>query len=192
MAAVFLGEKVRLHNVIGIGIGVLGLAFIAQGATAGSVPALGLGLTLLAALSWAAGNIVTKGSGKIDMLALVVWGALVPPLPFFALSWIFEGPGTIRTSLSELTYVGVLAVFYLAVVATLVGYVLWGRLLSSYPASKIAPLSLLVPIIGLLSSAWFLDERLAPVQWLGGAIVMLGLTINVFGLRVWSRWRPAS
>ncbi|RTZ43361.1 O-acetylserine/cysteine exporter [Candidimonas sp. SYP-B2681] len=192
MAALFLGERVRPHNVIGIAIGVLGLAFIAQGATPGSVPVLGLVLTLLAALSWAAGNIVTKGTGSIDMLALVVWGALVPPLPFFLLSWIFEGPARIQASLNDVTYVGVLAVFYLAIVATIVGYVLWGRLLSNHPASKVAPLSLLVPVVGLLSSAWFLNERLEPVQWLGGVVVMLGLTINVFGLQVWKRWRPAS
>jgi O-acetylserine/cysteine efflux transporter len=191
MAALFLGEKVRRHNVLGMVVAVIGLCFIEQGAAPGSVPILGFVLTLLAALSWAAGNIVTKGTGKIDMLSLVVWGALIPPVPFFVLSWIFEGPEMIQASLAGLTYVGVLAVFYLAMVATIVGYVLWGRLLSRHPASKVAPLSLLVPVIGLLSSAWFLDERLAAIQWLGGVIVMLGLAINVFGLQVWLRLRNA-
>ena len=191
MAALFMGEKVRRHNVLGMVVAVIGLGFIEQGAAPGSVPILGFVLTLLAALSWAAGNIVTKGTGKIDMLSLVVWGALVPPVPFFILSWIFEGPETIQASLAGLTYVGVLAVFYLAMVATIVGYVLWGRLLSRHPASKVAPLSLLVPVIGLVSSAWFLDERLAAIQWLGGVIVMLGLAINVFGLHVWLRLRNA-
>ncbi|WP_353148365.1 EamA family transporter [Pollutimonas bauzanensis] len=191
MAALFLSEKVRRHNVLGMVVAVIGLCFIEQGAAPGSVPILGFVLTLLAALSWAAGNIVTKGTGKIDMLSLVVWGALIPPVPFFVLSWIFEGPEMIQASLAGLTYVGVLAVFYLAMVATIVGYVLWGRLLSRHPASKVAPLSLLVPVIGLLSSAWFLDERLAAIQWLGGVIVMLGLAINVFGLQVWLRLRNA-
>lgn len=191
MAALFLGEKVRRHNVLGMVVAVIGLGFIEQGAAPGSVPILGFVLTLLAALSWAAGNIVTKGTGKIDMLSLVVWGALIPPLPFFVLSWIFEGPEMIQASLAGLTYVGVLAVFYLALIATIVGYVLWGRLLSRHPASKVAPLSLLVPVIGLVSSAWFLDERLAAIQWLGGVIVMLGLAINVFGLHVWLRLRNA-
>ncbi|HUG59043.1 MAG TPA: EamA family transporter [Candidimonas sp.] len=191
MAALFLGEKVRRHNVLGMAVAVVGLGFIEQGAAPGSVPILGFVLTLLAALSWAAGNIVTKGTGKIDMLGLVVWGALVPPVPFLILSWIFEGPQVMQASLAGITYVGVLAVFYLAMIATIVGYVLWGRLLSRHPASKVAPLSLLVPVVGLLSSAWFLDERLAAIQWLGGAIVMLGLAINVFGLQLWGRLRNA-
>lgn len=192
MAALFLGETVRRHNVLGMAVAVVGLGFIEQGAAPGSVPILGFVLTLLAALSWAAGNIVTKGTGKIDMLGLVVWGALIPPVPFFILSWIFEGPQTIQASLAGITYVGVLAVFYLAMVATIVGYVLWGRLLSRHPASKVAPLSLLVPVVGLLSAAWFLDERMAAIQWLGGAIVMLGLAINVFGLQLWARLRNTS
>lgn len=192
MAALFLGEGVRRHNVLGMAVAVLGLLLIEQGAAPGSVPLLGFILTLLAALSWASGNIVTKGTGKIDMLGLVVWGALVPPLPFFILSWIFEGPAAIHASLAGVGYVGVLAVFYLALIATIVGYVLWGRLLSRHPASKVAPLSLLVPVVGLLSSAVFLDERLAAIQWLGGAIVMLGLAINVFGLLLWKRLRGAS
>ncbi len=189
MAALFLKEKVRRHNLLGMLIAVLGLVFIDLGAVPGSVTLLGFALTLLAAFSWAAGNIVTKGTGKIDMLGLVVWGALVPPVPFFILSWIVEGPAAIQASLANITYVGVLAVCYLAVIATLVGYVLWGRLLSKHPASKIAPLSLLVPGVGLVSCAWFLDEQLEPVQWLGGAIVMLGLAVNVFGLLLWNRLR---
>lgn len=189
MAALFLGEKVRRHNILGMAVAVAGLGFIELSAAPGSVPILGFVLTLLAALSWAAGNIVTKGTGKIDMLGLVVWGALVPPVPFLILSWIFEGSQLMQASLAGITYVGVLAVFYLAMIATIVGYVLWGRLLSRHPASKVAPLSLLVPVVGLLSSAWFLDERLAAIQWLGGAIVMLGLVINVFGLQLWGRLR---
>ncbi len=187
MAALFLREKVRIHNVLGMAVAVIGLLLIEQGAMPGSVPILGFVLTLLAAMSWAAGNIVTKGAGKIDMLSLVVWGALIPPVPFFVLSWIFEGPDVIQASLAGISHVGVLAVFYLAMIATIVGYVLWGRLLSRHPASKIAPLSLLVPPIGLISAAVFLGEHLAAIQWVGGALVMLGLAINVFGLMLWNQ-----
>ncbi|MBP6020552.1 MAG: EamA family transporter [Burkholderiaceae bacterium] len=181
LAALFMGERVLRHNVLGMTIAVGGLVLIGLGATSGSVPVLGFTLTLLAALSWAAGNLVVKGAGKTDMVSLVVWGALIPPLPFFALSWIFEGPQAIQHSLANISYIGVLVVVYLALVATIVGYVLWGRLLSRHPVSKVAPLSLLVPVIGLISSAWFLDEHLAMVQWFGAAVVMAGLAVNVFG-----------
>lgn len=189
IAALLLGEGVHRHNIVGMGVAVLGLVLIQQGAAAGSMTLLGFMLTLLAALSWASGNIVAKVAGKVDMLGLVIWGALIPPLPFLALSWFLEGPQTIQDSLTGITYVGITAVIYLALVATVIGYVLWGRLLTRHPASKVAPLTLLVPVIGLVSAAWLLDEHMQAAQWLGGAIVMLGLVINVFGPRLMMRLR---
>ncbi|AEC21523.1 cysteine/acetylserine efflux protein [Pusillimonas sp. T7-7] len=189
IAALLLGEGVHRHNILGMGVAVLGLVLIQQGAAAGSMTLLGFMLTLLAALSWASGNIVAKVAGKVDMLGLVIWGALIPPLPFLALSWFLEGPQTIQDSLTGITYVGITAVIYLALVATVIGYVLWGRLLTRHPASKVAPLTLLVPVIGLVSAAWLLDEHMQAAQWLGGAIVMLGLVINVFGPRLMMRLR---
>ncbi|HEY9571657.1 MAG TPA: EamA family transporter [Pusillimonas sp.] len=184
IAAVLLGEGVRWPNVVGMAVAVAGLVLIERGAAPGSMSVLGFVLTLVAALSWAAGNIVVKTAGKVDMLGLVVWGALIPPVPFLILSWFIEGPQTMAASLENISHVGILSVAYLALVATIVGYVLWGRLLARHPASKVAPLSLLVPMLGLISSAWFLDEQLAAVQWLGGLVVMFGLAVNVFGQRL--------
>ena len=181
IAALFLGEGVQRHNILGMAVAVLGLVLIEQGAAAGSMTMLGFALTLLAALSWGCGNIVAKVAGKVDVVGLVIWGALIPPLPFLGLSWWLEGPQAIQASLMGITHVGVAAVAYLALIGTVVGYILWGRLLTRHPARKVAPLTLLVPVIGLISASLFLDEHLQVVQWLGGAIVMLGLIINVFG-----------
>ena len=49
----------------------------------------------------------------------------------------------------------------------------------------VAPFSLLVPVVGLSSAALLLDERLTSIQWLGALLVMLGLGLNVFGVRLW-------
>jgi len=184
IAALFLGERLRWNNLAGLAVAAAGLAMVQAGAETGSMTLIGFMLTLAAALSWATGNIVVKGAGTVDMLGLVVWGALIPPLPFLALSLLYEGPALIFNSVAHVTWAGVLAVFYLAGVATIIGYSLWGRLLSRHPAGKVAPLSLLIPVIGLISSALLLDEHLASVQWYGGAVVMLGLAINLFGARL--------
>ncbi len=183
IAALVLNERIFRHNILGIAVAVLGLVMIQMGAEPGSVPVLGFILSLCAALSWACGNIVVKRIGRVDMLGLVVWTALLPPIPFLILSWVFEGPQRIQHSLLNISVVGVGAVAYLALVATLVGYVLWGRLLGKHPVSKVAPLSLLIPVIGLVSSSLLLGEHLDLIQWVGGAVVMLGLAVNVFGLR---------
>jgi O-acetylserine/cysteine efflux transporter len=141
---------------------------------------------------WALGNVVTKLMGPVDLLSLVVWGSLIPPLPFLALSLIFEGPARIETSLANIPLQSVLAIAYLSFVATLLGYSLWGKLLTRYPAGQVAPFSLLVPIIGLASAALLLGESLSALEIAGAALVMAGLAVNVFGGRLFARFSSAS
>lgn len=187
-AALFIGESVKRSSLVGLVVAAAGLLLI--GSESGRAFTLaGFVLTLCAAAMWGLGNVVTKRIGKVNLVSLVVWGSLIPPLPFLALSLLLEGPAQIETALRSISLNSILAIAYLAFVATLLGYGLWSRLLSRYPASQVAPFSLLVPVVGL-SSAWlFLGEALSAVQWLGAAIVMLGLLINVFGPRLLQQLR---
>jgi O-acetylserine/cysteine efflux transporter len=189
-AGVFLHERFRAPNVVGLAIASGGLAVIGmQGGHAMTLA--GFVLTLCAAASWALGNIVTKKVGKVDLVGLVVWGSLIPPLPFLALSYTLEGPQRIVAALSGIGATSIFAVVYLAFIATLLGYGLWSRLLSRYPASQVAPFSLLVPIVGLASASAFLDEHLSAPQIAGAALVMAGLAVNVFGGWLVRRFVPA-
>lgn len=195
-AAIFLGERFRAQNVIGLLIAAAGLAVIglqsssAAGVGAQAMTAAGFVLTLCAACMWALGNIVTKKVGKVDLVGLVVWASLIPPLPFLVLSYFIEGPQRIETALAGIGVDSIGAIVYLAFVATILGYSLWSRLLSKYPASQVAPFSLLVPIVGLAAAALLLGERLSAAQIGGAALVMAGLAVNVFG--GWARARLES
>lgn len=162
-AALFLGERLRAANLLGLLIAACGLALI--GAQSGLGMTLGgFLLTICAASMWALGNIVTRKVGKVNLVGLVVWGSLVPPLPFFALSWLLEGPEAIEAALRGFNLNSLWVLGYLAFGATILGYGLWSRLLSRYPASQVAPFSLLVPVVGITSSALLLDERLGGLQ----------------------------
>ncbi|MBP7981188.1 MAG: EamA family transporter, partial [Tolumonas sp.] len=55
----------------------------------------------------------------------------------------------------------------------------------SYPVATVAPLTLLVPLVGLLCANLFLDEQLTQAQWLGILLVLLGLLLNIF----WPKWQ---
>ncbi|SAL74692.1 permease [Caballeronia peredens] len=190
-AAMFLGERIRAANVAGLVIAAAGLALIGmQGGHAMTIT--GFLFTIAASAMWALGNVVTKAMGKVDLLSLVVWGSLIPPLPFLALSLIFEGPARIEASLAAIPLVSVFAILYLAFVATIVGYSLWGKLLARYPAGSVAPFSLLVPVIGLVSAALVLGEGLSAAQIAGAALVMAGLVVNVFGARFIQRILPSA
>lgn len=183
-AAVLLGERVRPVHLAGLLVAAVGLAIIGRGGD-GTMTMLGLGLTLAASAMWALGNIVTKKIGRVDLVGLIVWGNLVPPLPFLGLSLWLEGPQQITEALRYIGSHTLLALVYLAFVATLLGYGLWSRLLQRYPTGMVAPFSLLVPVVGLSSAALLLDERLTSIQWIGALLVMLGLGLNVFGARLW-------
>lgn len=189
-AALFLGERLRASNVLGLLIAAGGLLLIGTQSGQGMTLA-GFALTIGAASMWALGNIVTRKVGKVNLVGLVVWGSLVPPLPFLALSLWLEGPKAIQAALHGLGLDALLVLLYLAFGATILGYSLWSRLLSRYPASQVAPFSLLVPVVGVSSSALLLGERLGSVQMAGAVLVMLGLLINIGGAWLLGRVRLA-
>ncbi|MBO1520544.1 EamA family transporter [Oceanisphaera pacifica] len=184
-AALFLGEQIKPVHLAGLMVAAGGLATIGYGGD-GTMTMLGLGLTLAASAMWALGNIVTKKIGRVNLIGLIIWGNLVPPLPFLALSLWLEGPTQIIEALRHVGSNTLFSLVYLAFVATLLGYGLWSRLLQRYPTSMVAPFSLLVPVVGLSSAVWLLDEQLTLMQWAGAGLVMLGLGLNVFGLRLWN------
>jgi O-acetylserine/cysteine efflux transporter len=190
-AAVWLKETWRRSQLGGLVLAACGLVLIGS-AHGVSMPLGGFLLTLLAASMWAAGNIVTREIGRhgpVDMQALVVWASLVPPLPFLLLSLLIEGPTAIVQSLGAFSLQSAAAIAYLAWVATLLGYGIWSRLLSRYPANQVAPFSLLVPVVGLTTGWLVYGEELQPVHFAGGALLMAGLAVNLFGARIMARLR---
>lgn len=117
-------------------------------------------------------------------MSLVVWSALIPILPFLLSSLLLEGADHITQSLITIDMTTILSLLYLAFVATILGYGIWGALLGRYETWRVAPLSLLVPVVGLASAAVLLGETLTGMRLAGAVLIMAGLYINVFGFRV--------
>ncbi|MCD2172891.1 EamA family transporter [Rhizobium sp. C4] len=180
IAAVVLGERVSPRQMGGTAIALIGLAAIASTAGGGGVTLVGLLLCLGAALCWAIGNVALRGAGKIDMFAMVTWLSIIPPLPLLALSFLFEGPQAIEAAVLHMGWVGIGAVAYIAIISTNIGYGIWAHLLKLYPAAQVAPFSLLVPIVGIISAALLLGEQFGPVRLAGMVLVFAGLIVAVF------------
>ena len=180
IAALVLGEKISPRQMGGTAIAFLGLAAIATTAGGAGVTLIGLLLSLGAALCWAVGNVALRGAGKVDMFAMVTWLSIVPPLPLLALSYLFEGPQAIEAAFLHMGWIGVGAVAYIAIVSTNIGYGIWAYLLKLYPAAQVAPFSLLVPIVGIISAALLLGEQFGPVRLAGMVLVFAGLIVAVF------------
>ncbi|GAB7259461.1 hypothetical protein DZS_33610 [Dickeya ananatis] len=196
LGAWWLGERLQWNHWLGILVAALGMVVLSGGHAANaSLPGMTLTtlmLTLAAAASWACGNLCNKQIMRryqVNAMSLVVWSALIPVGPFLLCSWVFEGADTIVASLITMRLPTMLALMYLSFISTLIGYAIWGNLLSRYETWRVAPLSLLVPVVGILSASLLLGESLSGRQLSGAALVMLGLLVNVFGARLWLfRW----
>jgi EamA-like transporter family. len=188
LAAVFLGERLRAHNVAGMAIAAAGLAVFAAASAAGGaskgLSAALLGMIMLAALGWAGANVAARKMPGTNALSLMVWSSLVSPLPLAALSLAFEGPAAIASAFAGVRLITVGALAYLVLLSTLLGYGLWNHLIMRHGASRIAPFSLMVPIFGLASAALVLGETFDAIDALGALLILAGLLVHVFGGRI--------
>ena len=191
LAAVFLGEKPKPWQWLGLCIAIVGLIAIgaAHGESTSDMTLAGFLLTVGAAASWAVTNLITRKAaqqGQYDAVGFIVWSSLFPIIPLLLLACWMDGADSVVQQLSHLGLRELGVVAYLSLLSTIVGYGLWTRLLQRYAASTVAPLSLLVPVVGLLSAMLLLGERPTGVQWLGTLGVLMGMAINQFGGR-WAR-----
>ncbi|WP_333849702.1 O-acetylserine/cysteine exporter [Leclercia sp.] len=189
LGALVFGERLQGKQLAGIALAIVGVLVLAEASLNGQhVALLGYLLTLAAAFCWASGNIFNKKIMQLEtrpaVMSLVVWSALIPIVPFMVASYLLDGPTVMLHSLVTLDLTTILSLIYLAFVATIVGYGIWGALLGRYETWRVAPLSLLVPVVGIASAALLLDEKLGVLQLVGALLVMAGLYINVFGLRL--------
>jgi O-acetylserine/cysteine efflux transporter len=182
MAWLFFGERVARVQAVGIGLAVLGLAGFGL-MSGGNITALGLGLILCGALCWALGNLVLRRLPGVDMLALFLWACLVPPLPMLGLSLLVETDAPLAT-IAAVSAKGWLAVIYVALISTVVGYSIWGTLMSRHPAAMVTPFALMIPLVGMGTAAIVLGERITGPEALAGAVVLSGLALAVLGPRL--------
>lgn len=189
LGALLLGERLRPVQLGGLFVAVAGIVVI--GADRVHVaPLLPLLLTLAGGLGWAFGNIGSRlaaASGAVNPLHLTLWMTVVPPLPLFALSALTEGPAIGWHALADLAsptgWPALIGLAYIVALGTVAGSGLWTFLMSRYPAGAVAPLSLLVPVVGIAAAWAFLDETPTAWQLLGGLIVITGAFVATTGGR---------
>ena len=130
-------------------------------------------------MAWAIANVIVRSSGETRPLSMLAYSSLVPPLPLLGLSAALDGPATTFHALTHLTVAAIGAILFIAYVSTLLGFGLWNRLLAHYPVARVAPFSLLVPVVGLATSAIVLGERISVPIALAALTVLAGLALVV-------------
>jgi O-acetylserine/cysteine efflux transporter len=189
LGLIYLGDRLVPQNLVGAVIATAGIVLLAVYKLIGGASStlIGFVLVLVAALAWAAGNVVAKraaGDHEADMFALVVWSSLVPPLPLALLSYLFEGGTAPWDALIHASALAWGCALFLAWGATLFGFASWAGLMHRYPTGLISPFALLIPVSGLVSGAIFLGESLGAMQFVGVLLVFAGLAVNIYGMRI--------
>ncbi|WP_051026463.1 EamA family transporter [Nocardia higoensis] len=198
LGALLLRERLRPRQLIGLAVASAGIAVIAADRM-GEAALLPMLLTLAGGFGWALGNIgsrlattATPASGPpVNPLHLTLWMTVIPPVPLFVLSAVTEGPTTGLRALTDFTAPtapgALFGLVYLVTLGTVAGSGLWTYLMSRYPAGTVAPLSLLVPVVGIAAAWLVLDETPTPAELLGAVVVIAGAFVTVSTSRRSSR-----
>ncbi len=186
LAMIFLGEKSHLWQIIGALISFLGIALVAMNLSGGVTPS-GFALCIAAPAAWGTGNIISKKIGKVNMISLVVWGSLIAWPPLLVLSLFVDGFDKLLFTIQHLNWLSSGAVLYITYLATLFGFGTWSWLLHQHRMGTIAPFTLLVPIVAIISSALILKEPLQSWKVLAAFLVISGLCVNILGPRIFMR-----
>ncbi|WP_439213348.1 EamA family transporter [Duffyella gerundensis] len=176
-------ERLNRYQIAGFTVacsGLMSIVFI----TDGSVTLTGTLLVLAGAIAWSLANIINKHSGTTQIFSFLVWSSAFSPIPLFVLDWLVNGSNGYAALVSHIDYRAVLSILFQVYPNTLFGYWVWNSLLKHYPLSTVAPLSLLVPVFGMLGSMAIFGEALSWIKILALLLIISGLITGLYGQRL--------
>lgn len=179
IGAVVFKESLSLVKLCGVAIALLGL-MTALYATDGSVTIAGVMLILTAALCWSLTSTIVKKSNTTQVFAFSLWGMLFAPVPLLALAVFLNGPEVLVEAVEVWSWNASFSVIFQAYPTTLFGYWVWNKLLVKYPLSTATPLTLLVPVFGLIGGYLVFEETMTSLQILASALILSGILVIVF------------
>ncbi len=171
-------EPITARKLVGIGIGLLGLGIIFsdQFKIGGAWSLWASAAMLIGAFASAYSGVLVKMKGaNIDISVLVSGQMLCGLVPLIVYGFLQEGnPIQLHWTLTAIA-----SVFYLAIVGTVVAFMLYYWLVRHMDVTKTQLISLVIPIVAVLIGVLFLNE---PMTWrlvLGGAGIFIGIGLIV-------------
>ncbi|GAA2124263.1 DMT family transporter [Glycomyces algeriensis] len=181
-AALLLGESIRRLQILGLGVGLAGVALVVSAdGFDGAAPLWAFTLPLMAVLSLVAATVLERragpqGLGPVDALAV----------QFLAAAAVFTLASAIGGDLAPSAAPGFWAgVAWTAVLAGLGGYGLYWVVVRRSGATTASSLLYLTPPTTMLWAWLMFGDELAPVSWIGLAVTAVGVALAL------NRERPA-
>ena len=171
-----LGETIRWKRRLGIALAFGGIVII------GFDPRVieyweGLALVVISTFFASLGLIYVKQLRAIRPLELQVWTAVTGAPILLLTSLLLESGQLVAVRTADWMGWGALA--FTVVMSSLVAHTGWYYLISRYPVTSLAPVTLLSPLFGILFGVTLLHDQLTPRMLIGGAITLIGVLIVV-------------
>ena len=176
-SVLFLGEKLARRQVLGTFVAFAGIVTVFGGGL-GDIDSGNLGYSLLLLMSpfvaCAGTTLVKKYGSNTSSVLLNRNGMFFGSALLLLLAFSLEQPLA-----TEWTTRGVLALLYLALLGTTMTFGVYFWLLRTTPASKLALVAYVAPVVAMLLGAAMGDGAIDANAWLGAALVVLGIVLVV-------------
>jgi len=179
VAAVWMGDPLTARKVVGVVMGIVGVAVLVgwDPITLNWAVVLSIGAMLAASLSYALAAVYTKrmfaGSPPLAIAIGQQTAASMLLLPLAAISLPGERPSAVAT----------ISVLALALLSTAVAYMLYYRLIENVGPTSTTTVTLLVPVFGLLLGVLILNEPFGLGTLVGLGTILCSVAL-VTGLRL--------
>jgi len=175
LASAFLyKEKIHFRSLVSIALAMLATVLLAWGSSQqwGNHP-LGVGIMLVAAVTWGIGNAMMKNSKlSLHVVALTFW-ALFIAFAFFLLSTVtFE-----REQWAWPNFLQWLAILYGGIITFAVSYVAWFHVARKLSAVSSGLSIMLVPVFGVIGGAIVLDESVTYTDICALLLILIAMVI---------------
>jgi drug/metabolite transporter (DMT)-like permease len=169
VATLILRKPPGRAQVIGIGLGFLGIALMASPSLVGAhADPLGVALVFTGTIGYALNsNIIVPLQQKYGGPAVILWALLVASVILAPLA--VTGIGD-----SEFTASAVIAVLILGVVGTGVARALSATLAGRVGGPRMSTTTYLIPVVAIVLGVVFRHEVVAPIAIIGVAVVLIG------------------
>jgi O-acetylserine/cysteine efflux transporter len=167
------GERPNLVRFLGIVLAFAGVAVVA-GAPSGTTSWWPVG-----SASWSFGQAAARRFGRDDGMTLTT-GISAMAIPQVAILSALTEHGQIAALASATPYQWAQFLVF-ALGGFVLAYSIWYGLLSRYRVDQVTPFGLLMPPIGALGGFLYLGERASVTEILGGAVILAGLAIVIWG-----------
>lgn len=170
-------EKLSFKTIAGILLGMLGIFLIYQSSLSDLlIPEYRQGIfaILLAILAWAVGTIITKkGSNSLTMLMNICVQMIIAGVVLTVIQFAI----TPNISTENWSLPSVLAMIYLALFGSVVGYVAFSYLISQWPSTKVTVLSYVNVVVALFLGWLILDEIITGRIIVATVLIISGVVI---------------